>query len=168
MEISESTLSFVIKTAPRPKKRPKVYRYATVNPSKEDEEVVANLYLKIANRPKIPLEGQIRTEFKFYVSPPKNTPKWKLQYIVRGYVRPNKSPDLDNYVKLILDALNGLLWLDDRFIIEIHSGKYYTLDNPRTEILINEIPQPVSKIEAAELFKDMTPHKKVSDFFEIE
>jgi len=167
VESRVSTFSFVIHTEPRPKKRPKVYRWATVNPSKKDEEDVRILFKKIKTKPKKPLSQQIRVQFKFYVTPPKSTPQWKYEYIENGYLRPNKSPDLDNYVKLILDALNGLLWEDDRFIVEIHSGKYYTLDRPRTEIFVSELPIPEKRSDIA-VFDDFSKYDNVGKFFAVE
>ncbi len=56
----------------------------------------------------------------------------------QAILRPNKSPDLDNYVKLILDSLNGILWEDDRYIIEINSAKYYTTDQEKIEIKMQQ------------------------------
>ena len=63
----------------------------------------------------------------------------------KGFIRPAKSPDLDNYVKLILDALNGLLWEDDRYIVEMPSGKFYTTENQRTELMVDVLPTPTRK-----------------------
>lgn len=40
--------------------------------------------------------------------------------------RPTVKYDLDNYIKSILDALNGVLWDDDKNIVSIHAEKYYT------------------------------------------
>ena len=126
-----NVLHFSIPISPKPKKRPKVYRWATVNPSKKDEEELASYVRQLDNCPKAPLSGQLRVILKFYVSPPKATPKWKLPYMDKGYIRPNKTPDLDNYTKLALDALNDILWEDDRYIIEIHATKYYSTTQPR-------------------------------------
>lgn len=35
-------------------------------------------------------------------------------------------PDIDNLIKFVLDALNGLVWQDDRIISEIHARKYHS------------------------------------------
>jgi Holliday junction resolvase RusA-like endonuclease len=161
----DAPFRFIIPGDPKPKKRPKVYRWSTVNPSKEDEESVASYFKQLPACPKIPLQGQIRVQFKFFIRPPKATPKWKWKYINQNFLQPNKSPDLDNYVKFILDALNGILWEDDRFIVEIHSAKYYTQIEPRTEILVSELPAPQTRKEADEVFTNIQ-HDNFDIFFE--
>jgi len=35
-------------------------------------------------------------------------------------------PDLDNLVKMVADACNGLLWLDDSQIIDLRCYKFYS------------------------------------------
>jgi Holliday junction resolvase RusA-like endonuclease len=34
--------------------------------------------------------------------------------------------DLDNYVKLVLDALNRILYHDDKQIVSLHASKQYS------------------------------------------
>jgi Holliday junction resolvase RusA-like endonuclease len=41
---------------------------------------------------------------------------------------PTARPDLDNYVKLVLDALNHVLWLDDSQVCEMGIRKMYCSD----------------------------------------
>jgi len=45
--------------------------------------------------------------------------------------RARKIGDLDNYLKIMLDALKGILYHDDNQIIEIHSFRYDDKANPR-------------------------------------
>lgn len=52
--------------------------------------------------------------------------------------RPQVKSDLDNYIKSILDALNGIIWDDDRNIVSIVADKYYAED-PRIEIEVEDI-----------------------------
>lgn len=166
--IENNTYHFVINTPPRPKKRPKVYRWATVNPSQDDEAIVAELVRRDGNKPKTPLSGQLRVVLKFYVKPPKATAKWKIPYMDREYIRPNKSPDLDNFTKLTLDALNGILWEDDRYIVEIHASKFYTSENPRTEIILDQLPDFTSKKEVERAIDEYKNSIKIDEFFDIE
>ena len=154
---------FTLNIDPRPKARPKVYRWATVNPSQKDEELAARHFDACEGKPDHPLNGQICVWFKFFVNPPKSTPQWKKPLMDQGLIRPNKSPDLDNYVKLILDALNGRLWEDDRYIVEMHSVKFYTTTTPRIEIKVFEYPE-YTRNDAANLDLE-NEHLSLNGFF---
>jgi Holliday junction resolvase RusA-like endonuclease len=46
-------------------------------------------------------------------------------------------PDIDNYAKAILDALNGVMWADDGQIVQLTASKSY--GEPRVEIEIQEV-----------------------------
>ena len=48
-------------------------------------------------------------------------------------------PDIDNYVKLVQDALNGIVYEDDKDITELHARKVYTDGDPETEIIIRRL-----------------------------
>lgn len=52
-----------------------------------------------------------------------------------GRIVPQTKPDLDNTIK-VLDALNGVVWLDDAAIVRIVAEKRYS-DRPRLEIRIS-------------------------------
>lgn len=44
--------------------------------------------------------------------------------------------DIDNQIKIILDAAEGILFEDDSQVKELHIYKKYDKENPRTEILV--------------------------------
>jgi Holliday junction resolvase RusA-like endonuclease len=50
-------------------------------------------------------------------------------------IKPTTRPDLDNYAKLTLDALNGIIWTDDSQITELRLGKFYSI-TPSTMIKV--------------------------------
>ena len=50
-----------------------------------------------------------------------------------GDIRPTKKPDVDNIFKAVSDALNGVLYHDDRQILLSRVEKYYS-DEPRVEV----------------------------------
>lgn len=49
-----------------------------------------------------------------------------------------KKPDLSNFIKFIEDALTGILWHDDRIIVQIYTRKVYDF-NPRVLLGIKKI-----------------------------
>lgn len=55
-----------------------------------------------------------------------------------------KKPDIDNYVKLVLDALNGIAWEDDNAVASIAASKGYSFE-PRTEVCITYLQKALDK-----------------------
>lgn len=47
------------------------------------------------------------------------------------FYRAQKSGDLDNRIKVILDAMNNVAYEDDKQIVEIHAKRADDKDNPR-------------------------------------
>jgi len=65
-------------------------------------------------------------------------PSWsrkKRAAAISGELAHVSNPDLDNCLKLICDALNGVAWHDDRQITSIAVRKFYS-DRPRTRVEI--------------------------------
>lgn len=62
--------------------------------------------------------------------------KKRLEACLNGLERPKK-PDLDNVVKAVQDALNGVIYKDDAQIVSLHATKKYDM-NPGIEILVKE------------------------------
>ncbi len=56
---------------------------------------------------------------------PKSWSKKKRQEAEAGRVRPAVKPDFDNVAKLYCDALNGLMWEDDKQIVDGRCIKVY-------------------------------------------
>ena len=53
--------------------------------------------------------------------------------------RERKAGDLDNRVKLTLDALNGHAWVDDAQVVEIHAYRHDDAANPRVEVEVRPV-----------------------------
>lgn len=51
--------------------------------------------------------------------------KVKTEKAVNGLIAPTVKPDLDNIIKGVQDALNGVWYVDDKQICEIHAHKNY-------------------------------------------
>ncbi len=62
-----------------------------------------------------------------------------LSVSVALYFSRNAKHDIDNYNKLLLDALTGLVWEDDSLIMELVIRKGLDKANPRIEVEIQEL-----------------------------
>lgn len=67
---------------------------------------------------------------------PKSFSKKKHEQAKDGEIRPSVKPDCDNIAKIILDALNGIAFDDDKQVVELKINKTY-----------DEIPKVIVKIE---------------------
>jgi len=57
---------------------------------------------------------------------------------VRLY-RPAKRGDIDNSLKVLLDALQGHVYNDDAQIVELHAYRYDDKRDPRVEVDVESI-----------------------------
>lgn len=62
----------------------------------------------------------------------------RLSVTIRLY-RPAARGDIDNYLKALLDALNGILWQDDRQIVELHVYKLLDREDPHAQLEIRTL-----------------------------
>lgn len=65
-----------------------------------------------------------------------------LSIVVTIYFPTRRRADWDNFHKLSMDALSGIVWEDDSQIEEARVLKRYDKENPRIEIAIAAIPTP--------------------------
>ena len=54
--------------------------------------------------------------------------------------RQQKRGDLDNYAKVLGDALNGVAYHDDSQVVELHMWRHDDKRNPRVEVEIRRVP----------------------------
>lgn len=73
-----------------------------------------------------------------YFSVPKSWSKKNKERALKNEVVPTNAKDVDNIAKIILDALNGIAYLDDHFITDLIVSKRYS-DTPRVEVTINTL-----------------------------
>ena len=52
------------------------------------------------------------------------------------FFKDERRRDIDNYHKIILDSLTGIVWKDDSQIVELNSKKSIDKKNPRIELLL--------------------------------
>lgn len=52
------------------------------------------------------------------------------------WFRARRSGDLDNRIKVLLDALQGLAYLDDKQVVELHAYRHDDKANPHAEVTV--------------------------------
>ena len=124
---------------PVAKGRPRLGRYGTYTPKKtqEYEEYVKMCWLAKYGSIK-PSEQSLEVDIVFYLPIPKSVNKKKRAEMLDGKIKHTKKPDIDNLIKSVLDALNGIAYSDDSKIIKVAAEKQYS-EKSRTEIQISEV-----------------------------
>ena len=118
---------------PRPRFSSKTGRVYTPNKGHKYEKLVKESY---GDNPCF--EDQfisIKITFKFEV--PKSYSKKKQAKALAGNLRPTKA-DIDNYIKSVLDGLNKVAFLDDRYICSIEATKIFA-EEAETIVEINSM-----------------------------
>jgi len=99
------------------------------------------------------LEGPCALHVHIWLQPPASWPKKKraMASFVTG------KPDCDNVVKLIGDALNGIVWRDDSQVAELKMSRHYRLDGGEcAKVTIVDLSKSASEpaLRIAPLFAD--------------
>ena len=117
---------------PVAKGRPRVSKYGTYTPKKtaDFESYVEYGNIKPSDKP-------LKAEIIFYMPIPKSASKKVKTAMKNGETAHIKKPDLDNMAKSVLDALNGLAYIDDSQIYSLTLFKTYS-EQPRTELMLEE------------------------------
>lgn len=73
-----------------------------------------------------PLETPVSVCLYIRVSIPQSYSKKRTEACLSGAERPSKKPDIDNVAKCFLDAMNGVVYLDDTQVVDLHIKKLYS------------------------------------------
>lgn len=83
-------------------------------------------------------EKPLMVEIDAYFQIPKSFSKTKKQMATDGFIRPTVKPDCDNIAKNINDALNGIVYPDDKQIVTLTVRKWYN-EIEKTTVRISEL-----------------------------
>lgn len=122
---------------PQPKERPRVYKGHGITPTRT-KNYEARVAREWAAKYPEQLSGPCTVECFFYLPIPTSWSKAKKEQARRSLIFPEVRPDLDNLLKIILDGLNGVAYLDDKQVVKVSALKAYS-DEPRTEVMIEEL-----------------------------
>lgn len=86
------------------------------------------------------IEGPLKIDAIFYIQPPKHISfKKKLKEKLEAEeIFCSKKPDIDNYLKALLDSMTGIVFKDDGQVVECRARKLYSL-KPRIKFTIKEV-----------------------------
>jgi Holliday junction resolvase RusA-like endonuclease len=79
----------------------------------------------MAGRVPWPRESFLECWIRAFLAPPASWSARKRNQALSAYVCPTGKPDLDNIIKAVLDACNGILWVDDSSILRLTAMKEY-------------------------------------------
>lgn len=86
------------------------------------------------------MDGPLAVRIIAYQALPKRASKLLRAAAERGEIWPIRKPDIDNVIKIALDALNGYAYKDDTQIVRIDAEKRYTqYDESRLEITVGRV-----------------------------
>ncbi|HGU6173192.1 TPA: RusA family crossover junction endodeoxyribonuclease [Escherichia coli] len=135
-------ITLTIPGKPFGKQRPRVTKQGIAYTPKETvnyETFVKLLYMQKYNN--IKLKGPLRMTIKAFYKIPKSVSKKEKELMLQNIIRPTKKPDMDNIAKVILDALNGLAYEDDRQIVELYVSKFYSLEDEFVMVTISSVEE---------------------------
>jgi Holliday junction resolvase RusA-like endonuclease len=131
-------IKFTIPGEPKGKGRPKFLRQGNfVRTYSPETTVNYENWVKICfqEAEQEMLTGQLKAEIECFYGIPKSYSKKKKEDALKGYLRPTKKPDIDNITKIILDALNGMAYPDDKNIVSCLVDKWFD-ETPRVEVML--------------------------------
>lgn len=85
-----------------------------------------------------PLVGAVRVTLEVFDEIPDNWPEWKRQ-LAKLKLLYHMKGDVDNKAKSILDAANGVVFFDDRQIVELTIRRRYRV-KPGFKMVAEELP----------------------------
>lgn len=137
------SISIIVPGVPVAKGRPRasqrngrVFMY-TPKKTQDYEDAVRKAGLRAMDGA-APLSGPMTLRIETRLEVPKSWPKWKRAKAYQGEVMPTKRPDVDNYIKGILDGLNGVLFVDDSLITDLIVTKRYA-EKPMAIVVAAEL-----------------------------
>ena len=135
-------MDFLVNTKPQGKARPRFSRKSGVvyTPKKtaKYEKAIATAYVDTGGKC-IPADCYVSVNVSAFFPIPKSYTKGKRLACKHNVNRPDKKPDMDNILKVVLDALNDVAYEDDKQVVELIGRKYYTESDGYLWISVSEV-----------------------------
>lgn len=135
-----SEITFEVPGEPRGKGRPRHTREGhtyTDRATRLYENEIALCYNRAVPRFPPLYDAFVSVEVVAYLPIPKSVTKAQRAGMEAGTILPSRKPDVDNILKAVLDALNGVAYKDDARVYRTSCEKYYGVD-PKLVVTIKE------------------------------
>jgi len=83
-------------------------------------------------------DGPLQVTIDIYRMIPKSFSAKKRQLAIERRIFPITKPDAENYAKLLLDAMNKTVYVDDARVVALLARKFYA-EKPRVDILVERL-----------------------------
>lgn len=134
-------MDFIVDGKPQGKQRPRFswISKTVYTPTKtaKYEKQIAKAYTDSGGKC-IPAECYVSVSVSAFFPVPKSYSKKKREDCLERRLRPDKKPDMDNILKVVLDALNEVAYEDDKQVVELIGRKYYTESDGYLWISVSE------------------------------
>lgn len=135
-------MDFIVDGKPQGKQRPRFSRISktvyTPNKTAKYEKQIAKAYTDSGGKC-IPAECYVSVSVSAFFPVPKSYSKKKREDCLERRLRPDKKPDMDNILKVVLDALNEVAYEDDKQVVELIGRKYYTESDGYLWVSVSEV-----------------------------
>lgn len=137
-------MEFIVEGDPQGKARPRFsQKSGTVyTPAKtaKYEKLIRKAFLAAGGKA-IPSDCYVGITVDAYFQIPKSYTKGKRLACQYNINRPAKKPDIDNTLKVVLDALNKAAYEDDKQVVEVSCRKCYSQSAGYLRISVREVKQ---------------------------
>lgn len=123
------------------KGRPRLNSYTGIvyTPTRtKDYETLIEQYFLMKYPQYKAIEGRAKVTIQAFFEIPKSTTKKQKEGMLDNTISPTKKPDIDNIVKVVLDAMNKFAFKDDTQIVKLEVEKLYSSSEEKLVIQIEE------------------------------
>ena len=129
MDCNPNKIKMEVKGAPAPLPRPRLGRGGFYNPkSRHMVHFKAQIRAALPHTPMFHSDKPLSVDIKFFMKRPNSDFRGEgrmaeMLKTTAAFAKPIH-PDIDNLAKLVLDALNGLFYADDRQVVKLLLHKF--------------------------------------------
>ena len=136
------TVTFTVPGSPRGKGRPRFARrgnfvktYTDAKTASYEDQI--RFYALQAMGSSEPLETAVSVFIYIRCPIPASYSNKRKLACIEQEERPTKRPDIDNNIKIFLDGMNGIVYVDDAQVVTIHATKVYSTQSG-VDLLVKE------------------------------